>query len=473
MFKKLPKPSSEVRVRFAPEPSGYLHIGHLKALYLNMQIIEKYGGQLILRFDNTNPVTEKDDFEIAILEDLQRLNIHISQITHTSNYFPQIEYCAQVLIEKNLAYLDNTPADQMKAERKAGTPSVCREQSIEQNLELWKLFLAGKIPEYCLRAKISMTSPNKSLRDPVIYRYSSKPFPCYDFACPIVDALEGITYALRADEYLTHKDIYQWIGKKLDLQVSYLYHFTKINMPHVVISKREIKTLINNGYLNDWNDPRLPTVRGLLKGGIIPDALKKFIYRIGDGAGAKYENWERLWTINQQLIDPVIPRYSSILENNTNLTIQGGIDDIIERPKFRGNPGLGNKRIYLSSQILIDNDDFQEIKDGEEISLLNYGNIIVDKAQQLAQFVQDGNFKTTKLKLNWLTNDPNRLVRIQLVSFDNLFKEEKPDEESIPQLNTRKEITVLTDDNISSVKVGEIFLSSKKFKQLEKVKINL
>lgn len=241
----------EVVTRFPPEPSGYMHIGHAKAAFLNYHYSRIYNGKMILRFDDTNPTNEKQEYTDNIMSDLKRLDITWDKLTHTSDNFDLLAEKCEWMINKELAYCDNTPLDQMRQERFDGIASKCRDKPKEQNLAEWKEMLLGseKGKAFCVRAKLSVDSPNKCLRDPVIYRCNDSPhpktgtkwkcYPTYDFCCPIIDSIEGITNMLRTNEYADRNAQYSWFQKVLEIRKVNIYDFSRLNFVNTTLSKRK------------------------------------------------------------------------------------------------------------------------------------------------------------------------------------------------------------------------------------------
>ena len=278
-----------VRLRFAPEPSGYLHIGHSKAALMNQYFAQRYQGQLIVRFDDTNPAKESNEFVENLLKDIETLGIKYDAVTYTSDYFPQLMEMAENLICNGKAYVDDTPREQMQKERMDGIESKCRNNSPQKNMELWKEMIAGSERGLmcCLRGKLDMQDPNKSLRDPVYYRCNPLPhhrigskyklYPTYDFACPFVDAKEGITHALRSSEYHDRNAQYHRIQEDMGVKKVHIYEFSRLNMVYTLLSKRKLLWFVQNGKVDGWDDPRFPTVQGIVRRGLKIDALIQFI----------------------------------------------------------------------------------------------------------------------------------------------------------------------------------------------------
>jgi len=279
----------KVCLRFAPEPSGYLHIGHSKAALLNKYFAEKYKGRLIVRFDDTNPAKESNEFVENLLKDIETLGIAYDAVTYTSDYFPQLMEMAEKLIREGKAYVDDTPREQMQEERMHGIESKYRNNSVEKNLELWKEMIAASERGLmcCLRGKLDMQDPNKSLRDPVYYRCNPIPhhrigskyklYPTYDFACPFVDSVEGITHALRSSEYHDRNAQYHRIQQDMGLRKVHIYEFSRLNLVYTLLSKRKLLWFVQNGKVDGWDDPRFPTVQGIVRRGLKIEALIHFI----------------------------------------------------------------------------------------------------------------------------------------------------------------------------------------------------
>lgn len=283
----------KVVVRFPPEASGYLHIGHAKAALLNQYYQQAFQGKLIMRFDDTNPAKENVHFEQVILEDLEMLQIKPDLFTHTSQYFDlMLGYCEQ-LMKEGKAYVDDTEPEQMKKEREERVESKNRSNPVEKNLQMWQEMLKGTPlgQKCCVRAKIDMSSHNGCMRDPTIYRCKNEPhprtgtqykvYPTYDFACPIVDAIENVTHTLRTMEYHDRDDQFYWFIEALGLRRPYIWEYSRLNMTNTVLSKRKLTWFVESGLVDGWDDPRFPTVRGILRRGMTVDGLKEFIIAQG------------------------------------------------------------------------------------------------------------------------------------------------------------------------------------------------
>jgi glutamyl-tRNA synthetase len=457
-----------VVTRFPPEPSGYLHIGHAKAALLNDFFAhEQYNGTLILRFDDTNPRNESAEFQDAIVEDLALLGITPDRVSYTSNYFQDLyEYCIK-MIKASKAYADDTEKETMQKQRFNGLPSARRDESVESNLARFEKMKAGteEGQRWCIRAKLSVDSPNKALRDPVIYRcvvkYMGddgvehqivhhrtgtdwKIYPNYDFCCPIVDSLEGVTHALRTTEYQDRNDQYQWMLKALNLRKVDIWGFARLNFIRTLLSKRKLTKLVQSGAVYGWDDPRFPTVRGIRRRGMTVEALREFMVSQGPSRNVVNMDWTIIWTMNKKYIDPVAPRHTAIASDRSVVChVIGGPAEVQyeEKPKHIKNPAVGTKKVGYSNKIWIEQEDAQRFTEGEEITLMNWGNAYVRKITKSAdaehaehvsglelELHLEGDFKKTEKKITWLS-DGQALVPVQLVDFDYLITKDKLEED--------------------------------------------
>ncbi|KAF2095968.1 glutamyl-tRNA synthetase [Rhizodiscina lignyota] len=483
-----------VITRFPPEPSGYLHIGHAKAALLNDYFAhEKYKGTLLLRFDDTNPIKEKQEFQDAIVEDLALMGITPDKTSYTSDYFQELyEYCVQA-IKDGLAYADDTPSEKMRAERMDGIASERRDASVEENLarfeEMKKGTEEGK--KWCIRAKISVDDSNKALRDPVIYRCSAeahhrtgdawKIYPTYDFCCPIVDAMEGVTHALRTTEYKDRDAQYQWFIKSLKLRNVYNWDFSRLNFVRTLLSKRKLTKFVDTGFVWGWDDPRMPTVRGIRRRGMTIPALREFILKQGPSKNIVNLQWDQFWAINKKYIDPIAARYTAVDSvDKVPVTVVGAraAPYSEEKDKHAKNKELGTKKVVYSQNIILDQADAASFEQDEEITLMNWGNAIVRKIShsinplklktvtslELELHLQ-GDVKKTKKKVTWLSTD-QELVPVEMVDFDYLITKDKlGDEDNYEDFLTPKtefRTEALADCNVASLKVDDIIQFDRK-----------
>lgn len=492
----------KVCLRFAPEPSGFLHIGHAKTVLLNQYFKDKYDGRIIMRLDDTNPEKESNEFVESLLKDVEILGIVYDATTFTSDYFPQLMELAERLILEDKAYVDDTPVEQMRIERKIGVASKCRNTSVEKNLELWKEMIVGSERGMmcCLRGKLDYKNPNKCLRDPVYYRVNTVPhhrvgtkykvYPTYDFASPFVDALEGVTHALRSDEYRDRDAQYHWIQDHMGVKKVHIYEYSKLNMAYTVLSKRKLLWFVQRGRVDGWDDPRLPTVQGILRRGLKIEALKQFILEQGASSNQNLMEWDKMWSINKRIIDPVCPRHTAVFEDHRVLVTltNGPIEPYVcIIPRHKKCKEAGSKGTLYTKNIWIDYADALCVSTNEEVTLMDWGNAIIKEiktddrgtvVQLLGELHLEGSVKTTKLKLTWLP-ETDELVRLQLVDFDYLITTKKlPKEKDGKKKNgkiqteedflrvvnpdTRKDTFALGDSNMRNLKCGDIIQLERK-----------
>ncbi|KAJ1283293.1 hypothetical protein BS78_03G117300 [Paspalum vaginatum] len=478
----------EVCVRFAPEPSGYLHIGHAKAGLLNKYFAERYKGRLIVRFDDTNPSKESNEFVENVLKDIDTMGIKYDTVTYTSDYFPKLMEMAESLIMQGKAYVDDTPREQMKDERASGLESKCRNNTVEENMSLWREMVNGTESgmQCCVRGKLDMQDPNKSLRDPVYYRCNIDPhhrvgskykvYPTYDFACPFVDALEGVTHALRSSEYHDRNAQYYRILQDMGLRRVEIYEFSRLNMVYTLLSKRKLLWFVQNKKVDDWTDPRFPTIQGIVRRGLKIEALIQFILEQGASKNLNLMEWDKLWTINKKIVDPVCSRHTAVLKDQrVLLTLTNGPEESFIRilPRHKKYEGAGNKATTFTKRIWLEYADASVIRTGQEVTLMDWGNAIIKEiksengtiTQLVGELHLEGSVKLTKLKLTWLP-DIEDLVYLSLVEFDFLITKKKLEENDdfVSYLNpcTRQETSALGDPNMRNLKQGEIIQIERK-----------
>lgn len=481
-----------VVTRFPPEPSGYLHIGHAKAALLNDYFAhEKYTGTLLVRFDDTNPSNEKQEFQDAIIEDLALMGIKPDKMSYTSDYFDELyEYGLQIIREGN-AYADDTDKDTMAAQRMNGEPSKRRDATVEENLAQFDEMKKGT-PEgtrWCVRAKMSVDSPNKAMRDPVIYRCNPaahhrsgtkwKVYPTYDFCCPIVDSMEGVTHALRTIEYRDRNPQYQWFLDTLKLRNVQIWDFARMNFIRTLLSKRKLTKLVDTGAVWGWDDPRFPTIRGIRRRGMTVPALREFILRQGPSKNITNLDWTLIWATNKKYIDPVAPRHTAILKKDlVKATVKGAPNSPVteEKQKHAKNPAVGLKKVVFSNSLAFEQEDAKSFKQDEEITVMNWGNAIVrkietDPASGLVTGLEldlhlEGDFKKTEKKVTWLSTEGQELIPVELVDFDYLLAKDSMQEEDELEdvLNTKTEFReeAVADCNVAELKEGEIIQFDRK-----------
>jgi glutamyl-tRNA synthetase len=436
----------QVVTRFPPEPSGYLHVGHAKACLLNDFYACRYKGRLVFRFDDTNPDKEKGEYEQSIIEDLALLGVKFDVLSYTSDYIGTIQGKVLELIERGLAYMDDTPQEQMKEERAARQDSKHRNMSPAEAKEKFELMCSGS-PEgaaWCLRAKIDMKSNNGTLRDPVLYRQNLTPhhrtgttykaYPTYDLACPIVDSIEGVTHALRTTEYNDRDEQYQWLQKALGLRRVRIHSFARMNFQYTVLSKRKLTWFVNEGLVTGWDDARFPTVRGVIRRGVNVSALKKYIYSQGASRNVVNMVWHKFWATNAKELDKTAKRFMAIdASNNIKLKVTNApaasANAFVTAPLHPKDSTIGTRAIRIAQDVLLETGDVDGLEVGERIVLMRWGVIEITKVDLSSGQVEgieipDGDFKACKRKLTWITDVPNNPI-VVLTEFDHLVTKEK------------------------------------------------
>ncbi|KAH9496205.1 hypothetical protein Btru_010498 [Bulinus truncatus] len=382
----------KVVVRFPPEASGYLHVGHAKAALLNQYYRDTFKGILIMRFDDTNPAKENAEFEKVILEDLALLGVNYDKFSHTSDHFNLLmKYCEQ-MIREGKAYVDDTDPEVMKKEREERAESKNRNNDVAKNLSLWEEMKKGTTlgQKCCVRAKIDMKSDNGCLRDPTMYRCKNeshvrtgtkyKVYPTYDFACPIVDSIENVTHALRTTEYHDRDDQYFWFLDALGLRKPYLYEYSRLNLQSTVMSKRKLTWFVTEGLVDGWDDPRFPTVRGVRRRGMTVEGLKQFIITQGSSRSVNMMEWDKIWAYNKKVIDPIVPRYTALLRDGlVTVNVSDAKLESKEVAKHPKNADVGNKVVWYGPKVLIDAADAEVITEGEIVTFINWGNLKIKK----------------------------------------------------------------------------------------------
>jgi glutaminyl-tRNA synthetase len=455
--------------RFPPEPNGYLHIGHAKAICLNFGLTKKYGGYTNLRFDDTNPITEKTEYVDSQQQDIKWLGFEWKNELYTSDYFDTLYNFAVKLIEKGLAYIDDSSAEEIAALKgtptEAGADSPYRSRSIAENLDLFARMKAGEFADGAriLRAKADMSSPNMIMRDPIIYRIKHAEhhrtgnkwciYPMYDFAHGQSDSIETITHSICTLEYVSHRELYDWFIEHLEIFPSKQYEFARLNLSYTVMSKRKLLQLVNEGVVSGWDDPRMPTISGLRRRGYTPESIREFCERIGI---AKRENLIELslleFCVREHLnktanrvmavLDPiklVITNYpegqEEVLhgENNPEAEDKGGIREIpfsnelwIEREDFMEEPAkkwfrlAPGATVRLKHAYIVKCEDFR--KDAE-------GNVTEVHCTYIPESKsgEDTSGINVKGTIHWVSTKHAKSAEIR--TYDRLFTVESPDSE--------------------------------------------
>lgn len=371
----------KVHTRFPPEPNGYLHIGHAKSICLNFGTALKYGGKCNLRYDDTNPLKEDEEYVNSIEEDVKWLGFEWDDRLWASDYFDEMYESAIILIKKGKAYVDDLTAEEIKAYRgtlkEPGKESPYRNRSVEENLKLFEEMKEGKYKdgEKVLRAKIDMSSPNINMRDPVIYRIAHAShhntgdkwciYPMYDFAHPIEDAIEGITHSICTLEFEDHRPLYEWtlneVGKWTTPPKQ--IEFARLNITNTIMSKRKLKKLVDDGSVEGWDDPRMPTIAGIRRRGYTPESIRDFCERIGVAkANSTVDEGLLEYCLRDDLQNKVESR--NVVEDPIKVIITNYPEDQTEQLEMennRNNEELGVRTVPFSRELWIDGADFMEV----------------------------------------------------------------------------------------------------------------
>ena len=370
---------SRVHTRFPPEPNGYLHIGHAKSICLNFGVAREFGGKCNLRFDDTNPLKESQEYVDSIREDVKWLGGDWQgREFYASNYFEQLYQYAEQLILAGKAYVDSLSADEIRAHRGTltapGTESPYRNRSVEENLDLFRRMRAGEFKdgEHVLRAKIDMASPNVVMRDPTLYRIRHAHhhrtgdawciYPMYDYTHCISDSLEGITHSICTLEFVNNRELYDWTLDTLGIYHPQQLEFARLNLTYTVLSKRKLIQLVEGGYVNGWDDPRMPTISGLRRRGVTPEALQDFCARIGVAKADSVVDFSLLEFCMREHLNAVAPRVMGVLDP-IKVVIENYPDDQVETfdmPYHPEDTSHGSRTVPFSKVLYIERDDFRE-----------------------------------------------------------------------------------------------------------------
>jgi glutaminyl-tRNA synthetase len=458
----------KIVTRFPPEPNGYLHIGHAKSICLNFGMAEEFGGACNLRFDDTNPEKENEEFVNSIMEDVKWLGFNWNgKVKYTSDYFDQLFDWAIHLIKNGKAFVCNLSADEMHSYRgnfnEPGKNSPYRDRSVEENLALFEKMRAGDFEEGAcsLRAKIDMASPNINMRDPILYRIKKAHhhqtgdkwciYPSYDFAHGQSDAIEGITHSICTLEFEDHKPLYNWFIENIPVPaVPRQYEFARLNINYAVTSKRKLKQLVDENYVDGWNDPRMPTISGMRRRGFTPAALRNFCERIGVTRSDSVVDVGMLEFCVRDDLDKNAPRAMCVLQP-LKLTLTNYPSDKTEVLTLHNHPNreeLGDREITFSNTLFIEQEDFREeankkykrlvlgkrvrlrgayVVEAESVVKDASGNIIEVLAKviegTLGKDPEDG--VKPKGVIHWVSANHNVNCEVRL--YDRLFNDEAPD----------------------------------------------
>ncbi len=487
--------------RFPPEPNGYLHIGHAKSICLNFGLARKYGGRCNLRFDDTNPTKEDDEYVQSIMEDVRWLGFQWDELHYASDYFEQLYRWAEKLIEQGDAYVCDLTGDQVREYRgtltESGRPSPFRDRSPSENLDLFRRMRAGEFPDHSrtLRAKIDMAAANINLRDPVMYRILHAHhhrtgdawciYPMYDWAHGQSDSIESITHSICTLEFENHRPLYDWFCRALEIYHPRQIEFARLNLNYTVMSKRKLLQLVQEGLVSGWNDPRMPTISGLRRRGYTPESIRNFCETIGV---AKFNSTIEVAVLENSLrehLNQIAPRRMAVLDPVRVILINYPEDqvewmDAINNPE---RPEDGSRKLPFSRELWIEREDFQEnpppkffrLKPGGEVRL-RYGYIIqcqevvhddAGEVQEIRctydpQTRSGGPQADRKVKgtIHWLSARHAQVAKVRL--YDRLFCREDPEggEEGttfLDQLNpdSLREIEAMVEPELMSTPAGQ------------------
>lgn len=369
----------EIVTRFPPEPNGYLHIGHAKSIVLNFELADEFKGKTNLRFDDTNPLKEDQEFVDSIKEDVSWLGYEWDGLFFASDYFEEMYNRAVLLIKKGKAYVDDLSAEEIRAYRgtltQAGQESPFRNRSVEENLDLFERMRKGEFKdgEKVLRAKIDMSSPNINLRDPVLYRIAHAThhntgdkwciYPMYDFAHPLEDAIEGVTHSICTLEFEDHRPLYNWVIEECETESKpKQIEFARLNLTNTVMSKRKLKQLVDEKVVDGWDDPRMPTISGLRRKGYTPEAIRNFCMEIGVARSFSVVDEQMLEHFIREDLKLKALRTMGVIRPLKVLITNYPEDQVemLDAENNPENPEMGIRQIPFSREIYIEQDDFME-----------------------------------------------------------------------------------------------------------------
>ena len=482
------KNGGRIQTRFPPEPNGYLHIGHAKAICLDFGIAARYGGVCNLRFDDTNPTKEDMEYIEAIKEDINWLGFQWANVYNASDYFQQLWDFAVMLIKEGKAYIDEQTSEQIAAQKgtptQPGTNSPYRDRPIEENLRLFEKMNTGEIPEgaMVLRAKIDMASPNMHFRDPIIYRVVNHPhphtgtkwkaYPMYDFAHGQSDYFEGVTHSLCTLEFVPHRPLYDlfvdWVkdGKDLDDNRPRQYEFNKLNLNYVLLSKRNLLVLVKEGLVNGWDDPRMPTLCGFRRRGYSPEGIRKFVDKIGYTTFDALNDFALLESAIREDLNARSTRVSAVL-HPVKLIVTNYPEGKVEEMEAINNPENleeGTHQIEFSRELWIEQEDFMEdapkkyfrMTPGQEVRLKNAYIVKCTgcKKNEAGEVVEvyceydpesksgmPGANRKVKGTIHWLSCDHCLEAEVRL--YDRLWKVENP-RDTLQQIRDEQNCDALT-----------------------------
>jgi len=491
-----------VRTRLPPEPNGYLHIGHVKAFMIDYLVAKENGGELVLRFDDTNPTKEETEFVEAIEEDARWLGIEWVKVTYASDYFGLLYDWAVQLVKKGLAYVDDQTPEEVSKNRgtltEPGVNSPFRDRSVEENLDLLERMKNGEFPDgsRILRAKIDMAHPNINMRDPAMYRIIHNPphhrtgdtwkiYPMYDWSHGQNDSMEGITHSLCSLEYENHRPLYEWFLEQLGVFKPRQIEFARLNMNYTVMSKRKLRRLVEENHVSGWDDPRMPTLRGMRRRGYTAEAILDFIRRVGVAKNYSVSDVALLEECVRDDLNKHALRRMAVIRP-LKVVIDNYPDDLVEEMNAVNNPedqNAGTRKVPFSKVIYIEQDDFREVPPakyyrlfpGNEVRLryayfIKCTHVVKNEAGEVIEVhatydpttkggdAQDG--RKVKSTIHWVSAKHAKEVEVRM--YDRLFNKENPEEGEEGFLNclNPNSLEILTgyvEPALASAEVGSRF----------------
>ena len=463
----------QVQTRFPPEPNGYLHIGHVKALYVDFSIAEKFGGKCNLRFDDTNPAKEDVEFVEAIQDDIRWMGFDWDKLVYGSSYFDRTYEIAVEFIKKGLAYVDELTPEQMKEYRgtltQPGKNSPYRDRPVEESLELFERMKNGEFADgtLTLRAKIDMSSPNICMRDPTIYRVLHKHhhqtgdkwciYPMYDFAHPIQDCIEGVTHSLCSLEYEIHRPLYNWVRDNCGLNANpRQIEFARLNMTHTKLSKRYLRRLVEEHFVSGWDDPRMPTLVGMRRRGYTPASIHDFLRRAGIAKADSIVDIGLLEHCIREDLNETAPRAMAVLDP-IRVTLTNWDEDkliYLTVENHPNHPEMGTRQVAFGRHILIEREDFMEdapkkffrLAPGREVRLkaayiIRCDEVVKDEQGNIVELLcsvdldsasgSEGANRKVKGTLHWVEETTAQPIEVRL--YDYMLKEEDTGDEADPE----------------------------------------